>query len=149
MLKRKATLKDVEAIAQLDLACFGGEAWSRQQIEGSLDLDTTEGWGVFDDAQLVSFYLLQKSGDEAEILTLGVSPAYRRQGLGESLLRHILARQEDGDCVYLEVAADNQAAISLYNKCGFTLLGQRPNYYRRGLQKVDALTYRCLVKSGS
>jgi GNAT superfamily N-acetyltransferase len=52
---------------------------------------------------------------------LGVAPEHRRAGLGASLLVRCLAgfRQAGVPRVYLEVTAQNQAAIRLYRRIGF------------------------------
>jgi ribosomal-protein-alanine N-acetyltransferase len=41
----------------------------------------------------------------------------------------------------LEVAADNDAAITLYKSSGFILLGERPGYYRLPTGRADALIF--------
>jgi ribosomal-protein-alanine N-acetyltransferase len=41
-----------------------------------------------------------------------------------------LAQQKkDLDSVYIEVRPSNNAAIALYHKLGFYVIGTRPNYY--------------------
>jgi len=144
MIRRAVTLDDAPELAALHSLCFGGEAWSVDQILGSLALSTTQGALLAQEGEIVAFYLIQCVQGETEILTLCVAPAQRRGGLGEELLRDLVAQCEDGT-VFLEVAADNVAAKGLYTHCGFVLFGRRPAYYEREAGKVDALTYRYLV----
>ncbi|MDF0603050.1 GNAT family N-acetyltransferase [Psychromarinibacter sp. C21-152] len=69
---------------------------------------------------------------EAELLTLAVDPARRRQGIGQKLLARFeaeTARRGAGDA-FLEVAADNRAALALYRGAGWAEAGRRPGYYR-------------------
>jgi len=56
------------------------------------------------------------------IQNLGVVPAYRRGGLGMNLLLRALAgfRQAGVRRVWLEVTAQNNSAIRLYRRVGFT-----------------------------
>ena len=64
-------------------------------------------------------------------MNVAVSPDYRRQGIGESLmvaLGETLA-QKGIESLTLEVRASNEAAISLYDRLGYTQIGRRPNYY--------------------
>jgi ribosomal-protein-alanine N-acetyltransferase len=129
-------------MSALDALCFGPEAWSPAQLSGSLHLTTTEGVGYFEGPKLLGFYLVQKVDQEIEILTIGVDPAYRRQGLGKAMIEEIIRR---GCCVFLDVAKDNDPARRLYETCGFTLYGVRPSYYDRKTERVDALNYRYLV----
>jgi len=78
--------------------------------------------------------------DDAEILTIGVVPEARRAGLARALIDDLArrARRKHARRIVLEVASDNFAAIRLYESKGFTLLGERPAYYRRARGKVDA-----------
>ena len=79
--------------------------------------------------------------DEAEILTIGVTPGARRTGIGAALLRHGLAACAAGGaaCLWLEVAEGNAPARRLYEAAGFAMRGRRKGYYRRGPRVVDAL----------
>ena len=84
------------------------------------------------------FILVRAAAGEAEILTLAVAPAARRQGLGRTLLDAAIARLGPAE-LFLEVAADNAAAIALYQAAGFKQVGIRRGYYARTDGKVDAL----------
>jgi ribosomal-protein-alanine N-acetyltransferase len=56
----------------------------------------------------------------------------------EGLVR--AARRADAKRLFLEVSADNTAAIKLYGGLGFEPVGRRNGYYRRpGGQPVDAI----------
>lgn len=142
MMHRPLTQGDVPAMAALDAKCFGPEAWSSVQLGGSMHLPTTQSFGFFDGDTLVAFFLAQKVADEIEILTICVDPAFRRQGLAQTMIK---ALTEQGLRVYLDVAEDNFPARRLYEQCGFTLYGRRPGYYDRKTGRVDALNYRYLV----
>jgi len=71
--------------------------------------------------------------DEAELLTLAVAPELWRGGIGAGLLAacEAGARAEGAARVFLEVAAGNIAARSLYDRAGFRQCGLRPGYYQR------------------
>ncbi|MCC5983518.1 MAG: GNAT family N-acetyltransferase [Rhodobacteraceae bacterium] len=79
--------------------------------------------------------------DEAEVLTLAVAPAWRRRGLGQAVLNDALARAHAAGATasFLEVAADNAAALALYGRMGFRTVGRRRGYYDAG---TDALILR-------
>ena len=94
-----------------------------------------------------AFILLRTVLDEAEILTLATAPAHRREGLAARLLDAAAAA-----CVargvlagHLEVAPENLAASSLYEKAGFRQVGRRPGYYADG---ADALLLRLNLSAG-
>lgn len=63
--------------------------------------------------------------DGSNIANLCVHPAARRQGLGEKLLRCCI-EQQNQEVLYLDVIADNAAAIALYKKVGFK---RKKEYY--------------------
>ena len=85
--------------------------------------------------------LARVAADEAEVLTLAVLPALRRQGLGRALLQAAMAeaRRRGAASMTLEVAVDNVAARDLYTSAGFTQVGRRRRYYANG---ADALVLR-------
>ncbi len=98
--------------------------------------------GVLVIEQARGFILLRTVADEAEILTLAVHPAGRRQGLGARLVREAgtAAAARGVTRLFLEVADDNTAARALYARAGFAEVGRRPGYYARpGGERRDAL----------
>jgi [ribosomal protein S18]-alanine N-acetyltransferase len=70
--------------------------------------------------------------EEAHITILAVHPDYQRQGMGKLILYALLrdARRRQLEWATLEVKPSNQAALSLYQKFGFTIAGRRRNYYK-------------------
>ncbi len=78
-----------------------------------------------------AFLLGRAVAGEAEILTLAVAPESRRLGLGRKLVARFLyqARLRLADRAFLEVAADNAAALALYDSAGFRAEGRRAGYY--------------------
>lgn len=85
------------------------------------------------------------AADEAEILALAVTPAARRRGYARDLVSAAIAEagRRGARSMFLEVAADNRAAIALYRALGFVQAGRRRGYYRRAPQPAaDALVLR-------
>ena len=137
---RPLSVAHAEQLAALHAESFGKAAWSLQQIQSSLRLDTTRGWGIFVHDKIVGFILCQLIPDQSEVLALCVHPSHRRQGSGEKLMRAAAdAADQAGSHLYLEVAADNSAALKLYEKLGFQRTGHRPRYYQIGKRAVDAI----------
>ena len=73
------------------------------------------------------------AGPDAEILTLGVLPDFRRHGIARRLLVSVSERVGAAGCdrLLLEVAEDNEAANTLYRRLGFVEIARRAGYYRR------------------
>lgn len=101
--------------------------------------------GVFPVARGGGFALGRVIGDEAELLTIAVAPEARRQGVGRSCLAgfEAAARTRGATHAFLEVAADNAAALALYRGGGWREVGRRKGYYRtEGGKRTDAIVMR-------
>lgn len=77
------------------------------------------------------FVISRKAADEAEILSIVVAPARRRDGLGRALLAaHLAHLAAEGIAqVFLEVEDGNLPAERLYRHFGFREVGRRKGYY--------------------
>ena len=88
------------------------------------------------------FLLGRALAGEAELLTLAVAPESRRLGLGARLVARFLyqARLRGATRAFLEVSAENPAAIALYESAGFTEAGRRRGYYATPEgRRIDAI----------
>ncbi len=87
------------------------------------------------------FILIRVAADEAEILTLAVTPDERRRGRGYFLVMKAteLARSLGVRSLFLEVSVRNISAYALYTKAGFQEVGRRRHYYS---DLSDALVMR-------
>jgi len=68
------------------------------------------------------------------IMTLGVLPPYRGQGIGRRLLNHTLAearKQDKASEVYLHVQTNNDDAVNFYKKHDFEITETITGYYRK------------------
>lgn len=126
------------ALAILHATSFSSaERWSATVI--ALQLGAPGGFGFVDSRG--GMILCRTIADEAEVLTLAVAPAARRQGIGADLLRTAMpyAARLGGRCMFLEVSVTNFPAIGLYRQLGFEAVGERRRYYADG---TDALVMR-------
>ena len=131
-----------EVLALLHQGSFAEGSWSRDSFSRILELPTSKGLIYCVGKVPVGFVLWQRSLDEAEILTFCVDLKWRRKGVSRLLIAAMLkdASQSEVCKFFLEVAADNYPAISLYLSSGFTEIGRRPKYYQReGGKSADAL----------
>jgi ribosomal protein S18 acetylase RimI-like enzyme len=77
--------------------------------------------------------MLSADGAEVDLFSMWVAPAWRRQGVARHLLEAVARWSEasGASTVALWVAAGNEAALSCYERCGFTrtgLEGPLPNH---------------------
>lgn len=77
--------------------------------------------------------------DEIHINNVAIRPPYRGQGVGTSLMHHVLAeaRRLGARRATLEVRASNAGARRLYERLGFYVAATRPHYYSHPVE--DAL----------
>ncbi|WP_074785535.1 GNAT family N-acetyltransferase [Roseovarius tolerans] len=124
-------------------ACHGrafagqGRAWSVAEFTELLESPLVFAMG---DAR--AFALGRVIADEAELLTLACDPAHQRQGLARACLAGFEGEAGARGAVtaFLEVAANNAPARTLYQAAGYSEVARRTGYYARGT--VDALILR-------
>ncbi len=120
-----------EAMAAIHAAAFcPAERWDGPAFAGQLGSPGVFGL-IHPDGGVV---LARVAADEAEILTLAVTPAAQRRGLGTALLRAGMreAAARGAATVFLEVSASNAPARALYAAAGFRSVGCRRRYYPDG-----------------
>jgi len=80
---------------------------------------------------VVGYIIFWHVQEDVQINNIAVHPDIRGKGVGEALMRHVLekVRKNGATFVTLEVRASNDAAVTLYKKLGFEILGTRKNYY--------------------
>ncbi|MDF2116925.1 ribosomal protein S18-alanine N-acetyltransferase [Roseiarcaceae bacterium H3SJ34-1] len=147
----KSSLRDLRSddaaeCARLHALAFAFP-WNPEEFEQLILSSSVIADGAFDgdDGQLTGFVLSRMAADESEILTIIVDPALRRRGIAAGLLDRHIDRQARHRIrsLFLEVAEDNEPAITLYRRRGFEQVGRRKAYYRMTLgAPVDALVMR-------
>jgi ribosomal-protein-alanine N-acetyltransferase len=123
--------------------------WTDGEFSDLLAQNTVFGFAAFETgkgkAGPIGFVLARLAAGEAEILTVAVTRAHRRQGLGRQLMEAVLRRlhAQRAQALFLEVDETNKPAITLYRRLGFREVGKRPAYYQADdNRKVNALVMR-------
>ena len=132
-------LQQIEALEQ---RCFS-LPWTWEMLMSQLPDDSHEFLAAEDETgRLLGYVGMMTVLDEGYISNVAVDPAYRRQGIGDLLIRELLDRAElrDLSFVTLEVREHNEPAIALYRKHGFTPVGLRKNYYEAPTENALLMT---------
>jgi len=144
VLLGRAGPQDAAMLAALHARCFD-DPWGADFI--ARVLDSPGGTAIVarlrDNDAPVGFVLLRTVADEAELLSLGVVPERRREGIAQRLVAACFDRCRVAGVrrLHLEVAEDNRAARTLYARASFLPAGRRKGYYARpGGTPADALT---------
>lgn len=136
----RAGREHAAALAMIHRAAFPTACWGVEVI--ALQLGLAGAFGFLEPRG--GMVLARAIAEEAEILTLAVTPEARRQGIARALLA---AARRDAEArgaseLFLEVAAGNAPARALYGGCGFAEVGRRRRYYANG---EDALVLRAVL----
>ena len=140
----EAQPRDAAAIAALHAGAFS-RGWSEHEVEALLLAHNVVAHRASAGRALAGFIMSRIAADEAEILSVASSPAWRGRGVARSLLGLHLRRLAGLSvrAVFLEVAENNTPAQRLYARSGFRELSRRENYYRQdGGQASAALILR-------
>ena len=140
------TIAHAEVLARLHGACFD-EPWSASSFIELLIMAGAFGFIALIEDEPVGFILARQADGEGEIVTLGVEPNYRRAGLARTLVRIAESKiNSAGGCaMFLEVAATNQPAQSLYRGLGYQEVGRREGYYQSQGRATDALILKATL----
>ena len=132
---------DLDRIMEIENVSFASP-WTRQCYLDLSPLESISFFVVRDGEELVGYMLYQVWGEEMELHTIAVDPARRRQGIAKKMISfmHEDAKKRGIDRIFLQVRPSNEAARSLYQSFGFSVIGVRKGYYRDNLE--DALVMR-------
>lgn len=88
---------------------------------------------VAEEGEVVAYIVYWQIRDDVQINNVAVHPDHRGLGLGEAMMRYAIARVRAAGAgfVTLEVRQSNTAAVTLYKKLGFEILGARKHYYTK------------------
>jgi [ribosomal protein S18]-alanine N-acetyltransferase len=136
---RPAVPADLDAVASLERAVFGKDAWSPRSLEQELAAlgDHRRMLVAVDASRVVGYAATADTGETCDLLRMAVAADHRRQGIASLLFAEMfLGDRHRYQRVLLEVAADNQAARALYEGLGFTEIARRPRYYSGAVAAV-------------
>ena len=139
---RRAARSDLETLVRLEEA-FPGDRVSRASFARFLDSGTADVW-VADLAGSVvgdAIVTYRRGFHGARLYSLVTDPGHRDRGVARALLDAAEAAAVERGCVSirLEVRVDNVAAIGLYERRGYEVVGVTDDFYEDG---SDALRMR-------
>lgn len=130
---------DIEQVAALESEIFTESRWTTEQFWSELAQPTrtyvvVEDPGP-DEQGIIGYAGLFVLGAESDVQTIAVAPTARGRGIGRVLMEHLMAsaREQGATQMILEVRADNEPAIALYQGLGFEVISSRRDYYAPGI----------------
>ena len=120
-----------EKLSDLHKKCFPNRPWSADDFR---DLKKSGCEIIMSEN---GFIVYRTVADEAEIITIGVNPEMRRNGIASAMIGIIekTIKNQGIKKIFLEVASTNEPAKKLYKNTGYKTVGIRPKYY----DGVDAI----------
>ncbi len=153
---RPATVSDLDAVAHIEREQFSNP-WTREYYAAELSNDRCHFFVAVTPEQspaqapigskeapvipIAGYLLFWRLESELELHKIAVAAVCQRQGLGARLMEFFIRSGRGLGCErgVLEVRAANEAAIRLYEKFGFRLVGRRRDYYDS--PREDALVF--------
>ncbi|MBE9473675.1 MAG: GNAT family N-acetyltransferase [Chloroflexi bacterium] len=128
-----ATWRDLSSLRNLEKICFPRDVWPLLDMVGVLTFPGVVRLKATREGEMAGFIAanLRRTENSAWISTLGVLPAFRRQGLASTLLRACEAKLKVPR-IRLSVRASNQPALRLYSQFGYKQNGVWSRYYSDG-----------------
>lgn len=125
---------DVKAVSGLTRRSAEAAQWSEAEFEriAGYPSATGQAWVACAGKRVVGYIVARRAADEVEILNVVVAKRTRRHGVGGLLLERALAAARAGGArrAFLEVRESNRAAMGMYQRHYFLVVGRRAMYYR-------------------
>ena len=138
---RPAQNKDMEVIGELEKACLPpGDVWSEALISNMFSNSYDRIYVLEDEDEIRGYINTRDMGGDVDLMSICVSPAYRRRGYASLLMERILT--DPYKQIILEVRESNTPAISLYEKFGFEKYARRTEYYNNPVEDAIIMILR-------
>ncbi len=144
---RPATRADLRAILALERAVFPLDAYSKDEFLYWLRRAPRRFLVVEADTGLIGYVITARRGRAANLVSIAIAAATRRQGVGRALVAHVLQelRTQGVTVLDLEVRPSNAPGLRFWESFGFAPVGVLPGYYPDG---EDGLHMRLLLGDG-
>lgn len=131
----RARLADLDALVELE-ASFTSDQLTRRSFRHLLTRGQADILVFRDNGQIVAnaVILYRHNSTQARIYSLVVHPRCQGRGIAKALIQAAERAAKRRGCTHmsLEVRPDNEPALRLYTKLGYTVLGRSERYYEDG-----------------
>ena len=139
---RALSRNDLDRIMEIERSAYPFP-WSRGIFADCLRVGY-DCWGLRIQQMLVAYAIQTHAAGESHLLNLCVDPAWQRSGYGSILLEHVISHAMLNGCasMFLEVRPSNPVALRMYQRRGFSVVGERRDYYRAEHGRETAIVMR-------
>lgn len=139
LIVRPTKEEDLTALLAMERECFA-DPYGEDAVRQTLRSPVAKNFIALSGTRPTGYLFATEVCDEAEILRIAVRKGDRKRGIARALLASFFATLSGTTRCFLEVRKSNEEAIRLYAAAGFSLYGERKNYYRNPTE--DALLLR-------
>jgi ribosomal protein S18 acetylase RimI-like enzyme len=130
---REVRVDDLEALLRLEALCFECDRLSRRSFQRWIQRNNCILQILEVDRQVRGYglVLLHAGTRLARLYSIALHPETRGRGFASHLMLALEAAAAEQGRIFmrLEVAKQNRAAIQLYQRLGYHVFGELPNYY--------------------
>lgn len=131
---RRARSGDVELAARIEASLPTSGGWTQKQFFD--EQRRTDSIFVVAERghELAAYVVSRVEAGELRIYTVAAAPGHERTGSARAALAFALERAKEAGCAKasLEVSAENERAVKLYQAAGFSVVGRRTKFYHDG-----------------
>ncbi len=126
----KMSHSHVEELALIEEECFS-VPWTVNGLKEELSNSHARFYVAVCDGVVAGYIGAHNIVGEVYITNVAVKNSFRKKGIGKALVDHLVCEgiSENADFVTLEVRKSNNNAIRLYEKTGFSVVGERKDFY--------------------
>jgi len=130
---RAANIHDLDALYELEELCFAERRFQKDHLLYILKNPRASTF-VYEDHGVLGSLMLLDEPSVTRVLSVGVHPRHRRQGIGAQLMSVVerMARNKHRSEVRLEVNVKNTGALAFYKALGYEVVARLPRYYSWG-----------------
>jgi [ribosomal protein S18]-alanine N-acetyltransferase len=129
---RSASRLDADILTSIHAEGFS-HYWDASAFNDFFSTDGTQALIAYRESHPTGMVVYRVSGEQADIITIVVRAALRKQGIARALLACAMsgAKAMGAQAMFLDVEDGNIAALQLYLELGFTQINRRKLYYRQ------------------
>ncbi|WP_295811828.1 GNAT family N-acetyltransferase [uncultured Nitratireductor sp.] len=142
---------DLDALVAIENAAFSGDRLSRRSLQRLIRSVAAIACVAEENGKILGYALAltRRTSGIARLYSIAVTPGETGKGVAGLLMCRIeeAVRERGLRAMRLEVRADNQAAIRLYEKTGYRRFAQYENYYHDGMRALRYQKALCALNT--
>ena len=137
ILIREMTDSDIEKVCRIEKEAFS-DAWDFESFRYTVKAKHDYSIVAESDGEIEGYAILRTSFDTADIINIAVDKENRQKGIAGKLMQKLLSYGDSTGVIsyMLEVREHNTAALRLYLKFCFEIIGVRENYYSNPVENA-------------